>query len=153
MTEKKKGDAPTRGRSSIEDDRNNRSSTSPAHWQGEPLPQNARNPTQDIGFDQRGAGRSQQFGRAGDYGEAHEHRERRPQRGERQPDDFLLEHVWDVFKQSGLDVRDVMVRVQKGVVVLEGHIEGEDDRYVLERLAANCRGTVAVENRLDVRED
>src|SRR5690625_2321341 len=141
---------PGRRRSSGEDSTENRSSTSPAHWQGEPLPRGSEKKTQDIGFDQRGSGRSQQYGRAGDYGDVYEERERRPQRGGRQPDDYLYEHVQDVFNQSGLNVSDVVVHVNNGVVTLEGSIDA-DDSYVLERLAVNCRGTVRVENKLRKR--
>lgn len=153
MGEGEKPDVPQRRRPDLEDDRNNRSSASPAHWQGEPLPRDGKEQTQDIGFDQRGSGRSQQYGRAGDYGEVHDDQENRPQRGVRQPDDYLLEHVRDVFSQSGLNVKDVVVRVNKGVVGLDGYIDGDDDRYVLERLAVNCRGAVGVENRLEKRTE
>lgn len=151
MAEGKEKDVPVRRRSATKDDDNNRSSNSPAHWQGQPLPEGGKAQTQDIGFDQRGSGRGQQYGRAGGYGESYEERDKRPQRGGRQPDDFLLEHVMDVFRQSGLNVADVVVRVRSGVVSLDGYIDEADDRYVLERLAVNCRGTVSVENRLERR--
>lgn len=151
MNEDKTADAKVRRPSHIEDDHNNRSSNSPAHWQGEPLPDADNTKTQDVGFDRRGSGRSRQYGRAGDYGEVHDEREERPQRGGREPDDFLIEHVRDVFRQSGLNVADVVVRVHQGVVSLDGYIDEADDRYVLERLAGNCRGTVAVENHLEIR--
>lgn len=151
MSEDRKPDAKVRRPATTKDDRENRSSNSPAHWQGEPLPDREKGRTQDVGFDQRGSGRSQQYGRAGDYGEVYDDREERPQRGSRQPDDFLFEHVWDVFRQSGLNVAEVVVRVHQGTVSLNGYIDEADDRYVLERLAGNCRGTVAVENHLEIR--
>lgn len=50
----------------------NRGDLSPSHWQGEPLPHGHEEQTQDIGFDQRHAGRAKQrqYGRAGDKAQA-----------------------------------------------------------------------------------
>lgn len=142
---------PARRQSSVEDSRKNRGSVSPAHWQGEPLPDNSNKSTQEIGFDKRGAGSARQYGRAGDYGQANNEQESRPPRGPKQPDDELLNDVLDVFRQSGLNATDVEVSVNKGVVHLSGIVEDQADKYAFERLAISCRGAVAVENQLEQR--
>lgn len=149
MIKDRKQNEPQPGGASNTDNRNNRSSTSPAHWQGEPLPRDARNQTQEIGFDERGAGRASQYGRAGTYGKAHQQRESRPQRGETVPDDVLLKNVQDAFHQSGLNIADVLIHVEKGVVRLKGYVQDPQDQYALERFAVNCEGTVTVENQLE----
>lgn len=132
------------------DDSDNRGDVSPAHWQGEPLPDGHDKQTQEVGFDQRGAGRASQYGRAGDYGERHQKQERRPPRGETRPDKDLLDAVHDAYQDSRLDIGAVKVIVDKGVVHLSGHVARDDDKYALERLAANCPGTIAVQNQIEV---
>lgn len=128
----------------------NRGSVSPAHWQGEPVPHGTGKRTQDIGFDRRGAGEASQYGRAGVYGQHYRKQQRLPPRGQTRPDAALLEDVRDVFVQSGLNAANVTVSVDRGVVQLDGSVEHHDEKYAFERLAANCHGTIAVSNRLEL---
>lgn len=128
----------------------NRDTLSPAHWQGEPLPQGQDDQTQDVGFDQRGAGRARQYGRAGAHGQRHNEEERRPPRGQVPPDDSLRHDVQEAFGQSGVDMNAVTVQVDDGIVKLTGHVLNRDEKYLLERLAAKCPGIIKVENRLEV---
>ena len=128
----------------------NRDTLSPAHWQGEPLPQAQEGQTQDVGFDQRGAGRARQFGRAGTHGQRHNEQERRPARGQVPPDDSLRHDVQEAFGQSGVDMDAVAVHVDDGIVQLTGHVANRDEKYLLERMAAKCPGIIKVDNRLEV---
>lgn len=132
------------------DERDNRDTLSPAHWQGEPLPKGHDKQTQDVGFDQRGAGRARQYGRAGAHGQRHNEQERRPARGQVPPDDSLRHAVLDAFGQSGVDLGAVVITVNDGAVQLDGHVATRDEKYLLERMAAKCPGIITVDNRLEV---
>lgn len=127
----------------------NRDTLSPSHWQGEPLPKGHEDQTQDVGFDQRGAGRARQYGRAGAYGQHHNEQERRPARGDVRPDDSLRDALHDAFGQSGVDLDAVVITVNSGVVQLKGQVADRDEKYLLERLAAKCSGIVSVKNQLE----
>src|SRR5690606_29797942 len=58
-------------------DRDNRRGASPAHWQGQPVPNKTAQPTRDVGIDERGAGTARQYGRAGDLGKKKNDQEER----------------------------------------------------------------------------
>lgn len=126
-----------------------RDTLSPSHWQGEPLPKGDDDQTQDVGFDQRGAGRARQYGRAGAYGKHHNEQERRPTRGDVPPDDSLRDALVDAFDRSGVNLDAVIIAVNSGVVQLEGQVADRDEKYLLERLAAKISGIVSVKNRLE----
>src|SRR5690554_4797433 len=104
------------------DGNENRDTLSPSHWQGEPLPKGGDDQTQDIGFDQRGAGRARQYGRAGSYGKHYNEQERRPTRGDVPPDDSLRDALVDAFDRSGVNLDAVIIAVNSGVVQLEGQV-------------------------------
>lgn len=123
--------------------------TSPAHWQGEPVPHGHEQRTQDIGFDQRGAGRARQYGRAGALGKKHNDQERRPTRGPARPDPGVLEGVRNALDRSAADTSGVSVTVSEGVVRLSGRVNNYDDKVDLEQRVANCSGVVQVLNQLE----
>jgi hypothetical protein len=72
-------------------------------------------------------------------------------------DERLREDVCDrLMLNEGIDCSDVSVDVHGGVVILEGSVPQRQMRYVIEDLAAECRGVKDVENcirvaRLDAR--
>ena len=124
--------------------------TRPAHWQGEAVPYGGEQHPRDMTFDQRGAGTARQYGQAGAYGQHYNEQERRPPRGYARSDDSLLDEVCDALSRSRVDISEVMVRVDNGVVCLDGSVGRRNDKYELEYLAANCPGTVDVQNQLRV---
>lgn len=124
--------------------------TRPAHWQNTPLPRERMQQTGSPQIDERAAGRGRQYGAAGAYGRAHEQQMRRPPRGYTRSDDSLLDEVCDMLSRSRIDVSDVTVSVQDGVVTLTGTVARRNDRRETEYHVANCPGTVDVVNRLKV---
>ena len=131
-------------------DRDNRRGASPAHWQGQPVPNKTAQPTRDVGIDERGAGTARQYGRAGDLGEQKNEQEDRPPRGATLPDAEVLGHVRAELELSGVDVKGVMVAVHAGEVVLDGEVPTQDDKLTLEQRLAHCRGVVTVRNQLTI---
>lgn len=131
------------------DDRNNRSGISPAHWQGQPVPDNNEQYTQDVGFDRRGSGTARQFGRAGTYGARKNKQEQRPPRGPVLPDAMILGDVRAVLERSGLNIEGIMVSVHGGEVVLDGRVDVFNDKLAAEQVVANCRGVRRVRNQLE----
>lgn len=130
-------------------DKDNVGGQSPAHWQGEPLPTGEGGQTQDVGFDRRGAGRARQYGRAGAHGQRYNEQERRPPRGQTPPGDVLLDAVLDVFRQTGVDISRVAVKVDDGVIHLDGSVADLDEKNLLEQMAAKCPGVIEVKSNLD----
>lgn len=124
--------------------------TRPAHWQGETLPYGREQDPRTMTFDQRGYGTGKQYGEAGEFGQSYNKRERRPPRGYARSDDSLLDDVCDALSRSRVNVSDIMVAVEGGIVKLNGSVGRRDDKFLLEYLAANCPGTVDVENQLQV---
>lgn len=131
-------------------DRENRRGVSPAHWQGQPVPDKTAQPTRNVGIDKRGAGTARQYGRAGDLGKKNNDQEERPPRGATLPDAEVLDHVKAELQLSGVDVRGVMVAVHAGEVVLDGEVPTQDDKLTLEQRLAHCRGVVTVRNQLTI---
>lgn len=59
----------------------------------------------------------------------------------------ICERLWD---EPRIDVGDVSVAVQDGVVTLEGSVPERRMKHVIEDIAAGCRGVEEVENRVHV---
>lgn len=69
----------------------------------------------------------------------------------RRSDERIREDVCEaLIREPQVDVSEVTVDVREGVVTLEGHVPVRRMRYVIEDVAAQCRGVSDVDNRVGV---
>lgn len=77
---------------------------------------------------------------------------RRGPKGYRRSDERIREDVCEnLIREHRVDVSEVTVEVQDGTVTLEGSVPERRMRYMIEDIAADCRGVNDVDNRVRVR--
>jgi hypothetical protein len=86
------------------------------------------------------AGRDERYGRRQSY----------DPKGYTRSDERVREHVCEHLSRSGLDVRNVEVKVKDGQVMLEGHVPDRRTKHEVEDCADDCVGVRDVENRLRI---
>jgi osmotically-inducible protein OsmY len=74
-------------------------------------------------------------------------------RGYRRSDERIYEDVCEaLIREPRVDVSDVTVEVRDGTVELGGHVPVRRMRYIIEDVAAACRGVKDVDNRISVAQ-
>jgi osmotically-inducible protein OsmY len=72
-------------------------------------------------------------------------------RGYRRSDERIREDVCEaLIRETRADVSEVTVDVRDGTVTLGGHVPVRRMRYIIEDVAADCRGVTDVDNRIGV---
>jgi osmotically-inducible protein OsmY len=72
-------------------------------------------------------------------------------RGYRRSDARIYEDVCEtLIREPRVDVSEVTVEVRDGTVELGGHVPVRRMRYIIEDVAAACRGVTDVDNRISV---
>lgn len=78
----------------------------------------------------------------------------RAPKGYQRSDERIREDVCErLWHEPAIDVGDVSVDVQDGVVRLEGTVPSRHMKHVIEDIAASCRGVTDVENRVSVARE
>lgn len=74
-------------------------------------------------------------------------------RGYRRSDERIYEDVCEaLIREPRVDVSEVTVEVRDGIVTLGGHVPVRRMRYMIEDIAAPCRGVKDVDNRISVAQ-
>ena len=74
-------------------------------------------------------------------------------RSYRRSDERIREDICEsLIREDRVDVSEVTVDVEDGVVTLEGHVPVRRMRYLIEDVAAACRGVTDVNNRIRVAQ-
>jgi osmotically-inducible protein OsmY len=74
-------------------------------------------------------------------------------KGYRRSDERIREDVCEaLIRETEVDVSDVTVDVSEGVVTLGGHVPIRRMRYMIEDVAAACRGVTDVDNGISVAQ-
>jgi osmotically-inducible protein OsmY len=74
-------------------------------------------------------------------------------RNYRRSDERIREDVCEaLIRETRVDVSEVTVDVRDGTVTLDGHVPVRHMRYIIEDVAAACRGVNDVENRISVSQ-
>ncbi len=74
-------------------------------------------------------------------------------RGYRRSDERIYEDVCEaLIREERVDVSEVTVEVHDGTVTLGGHVPVRRMRYLIEDVAAACRGVKDVENRISAAQ-
>ena len=72
-------------------------------------------------------------------------------KGYRRSDARIREDVCEaLIRETRVDVSEVTVDVSEGHVTLDGHVPVRRMRYIIEDVAADCRGVKDVDNRISV---
>ena len=71
----------------------------------------------------------------------------------RRSDERIREDICEsLTREDRVDVSEVTVEVQDGTVTLEGHVPVRRMRYLIEDVAAACRGVTDVNNGISVAQ-
>jgi osmotically-inducible protein OsmY len=74
-------------------------------------------------------------------------------RGYRRSDERIYEDVCEaLIREERVDVSEVTVEVKDGLVTLGGHVPVRRMRYIIEDVAAGCRGVEDVDNRISAAQ-
>jgi hypothetical protein len=86
----------------------------------------------------------------GDKLRGRKHEERRGPKGFTRSDERITEDVCERLARSGVDARDVEVKVEKGEVTLTGTVGSRVEKWTLEEAADDAYGVVEVHNHLRI---